>query len=85
MERFEAEFNLDPEQLQHQMSSFQKTHKTQDYMETFTGNQDDAFKIGLRYQSGLLHLFTPFYNSDIIIASPLGLKVVIGSNVCLFI
>ncbi|GBE62263.1 U3 small nucleolar RNA-associated 25 isoform X1 [Babesia ovata] len=75
VEKFYEEYDLPEEDTAAQMSSFSKTQKSLDYIETFSGNQDDAFKMGLRYQGGMLHLYTPFYTSDIIVTSPLGIKI----------
>ena len=55
--------------------------KPQDFNETFEGDCDDDFKLGLGVTKSSLKLYTDFYSSDIIIASPLGLKLVIGEEV----
>lgn len=55
-----------------------KKNKHDDFDFLFSGNTEDHFKIGLSVSKKSLKLFTPFYSSDIIIASPLGLKSVIG-------
>jgi U3 small nucleolar RNA-associated protein 25 len=52
--------------------------KSDDFYDTFAGNIDDGFKIGLAVTKKTLKLYTDFYSSDIIIASPLGLRMVIG-------
>lgn len=59
-----------------------KTHpkKPEDWQKTFSGNIDDHFKIGLSFSRKSLRLYTPFYQSDVIIASPLGLRTIIGSK-----
>ncbi|XP_077432927.1 U3 small nucleolar RNA-associated protein 25 homolog [Vanacampus margaritifer] len=49
-----------------------------DYHAIFSGNVDDHFRIGVSIIKGNMRLFSPFYSSDIIIASPLGLRTVIG-------
>ena len=54
--------------------------KPDDYYQTFAGNTDDAFKLGLSVSKKQLKLYTDFYSSDVIIASPLGLRMVIGSE-----
>ena len=43
------------------------------------GNIDDGFKIGLAVTKKSLKLYTDFYSSDVIIASPLGLRMILGS------
>lgn len=58
-----------------------KTNKPLDFMQNFNGDIDDCFRMGVRFENGLLHLFSPFYKSDIIIASPLGLRGVVASSV----
>lgn len=55
-------------------------HHDEDYDFLFSGNTDDHFKIGISVSKKSLKLFTEFYSSDIIIASPLGLKTVIGAD-----
>ena len=54
--------------------------KPDDHYQTFAGNTDDAFRIGLTVSKKQLKLYTEFYSSDVIIASPLGLRMVIGSE-----
>ncbi|XP_077394844.1 U3 small nucleolar RNA-associated protein 25 homolog [Festucalex cinctus] len=49
-----------------------------DYHAIFSGNVDDHFRIGVSIIKGNMRLYSPFYSSDIIIASPLGLRTVIG-------
>lgn len=55
-----------------------KKEKAEDFNLLFSGNVEDHFKIGLSVAKKSIKLYTEFYSSDIIIASPLGLKSVIG-------
>ncbi|GBL78333.1 Digestive organ expansion factor [Araneus ventricosus] len=54
--------------------------KPQDFEDTFKGNTDDDFKIGLRIQNKSVTLYSEFYSSDLIIASPLGLIRIAGDK-----
>ncbi|OMH83887.1 U3 small nucleolar RNA-associated protein 25 [Zancudomyces culisetae] len=68
IERFEQEFD-DPEKTTN-------AGKPEEYQEIFAGNIDDSFRLGVRLNMNKgLCLYSEFYNSDIIVASPLGLKL----------
>ncbi|KAJ8401245.1 hypothetical protein AAFF_G00388270 [Aldrovandia affinis] len=51
-----------------------------DYHAVFSGNVDDHFRIGVSILRRSMRLYAPFYSSDIIIASPLGLRTVLGTE-----
>ncbi|XP_054470041.1 U3 small nucleolar RNA-associated protein 25 homolog [Anoplopoma fimbria] len=51
-----------------------------DYRAIFSGNVDDHFRIGISIVRSSIRLYSPFYSSDIIIASPLGLRTVLGAE-----
>jgi U3 small nucleolar RNA-associated protein 25 len=56
------------------------TSKPDDFKDKFEGNDDDLFRIGIKFTRKSLKLFVEFYNADIILASPLGLKRVLESG-----
>lgn len=57
---------------------FPKTNpKPMDYEQTFSGNTDDNFKLGIRFTKKTMSLFSDMNASDILIASPLGLRMLV--------
>jgi U3 small nucleolar RNA-associated protein 25 len=56
-----------------------KNPKPEDYELTFSGNTEDTFRIGLSLNKKSMKLYAPFYASDILITSPLGLRLIIGA------
>lgn len=57
-----------------------KNPKPEDYEKLFCGNTGDDFKIGITVTKKSLKLYADFYSADIIIASPLGLRTVVGAE-----
>ena len=53
-------------------------NRPDDFIELMAGNADDCFRMGIRVNRQNVKLFSPFETSDIIVASPLGLKLVLG-------
>ncbi|TKS86288.1 Digestive organ expansion factor [Collichthys lucidus] len=72
--RFKEEFGEDEDD---KPSNLQRPD---DYTAVFAGNVDDHFRIGISIVRSSMRLYAPFYSSDIIIASPLGLRTVLGAE-----
>ncbi|XP_063710478.1 U3 small nucleolar RNA-associated protein 25 homolog [Symsagittifera roscoffensis] len=53
-------------------------YRAQDYLDMMYGNTDEDFKFGLSVSPVQIRLYSHFYRSDIIVASPLGLFQIVG-------
>ncbi|KAF9618611.1 hypothetical protein IFM89_002306 [Coptis chinensis] len=56
----------------------QKSSKPSDFDILFGGNNNDHFMIGIKFTRRSIKLYSDFYSSDMIIASPLGIVTKIG-------
>ncbi|KAM5163917.1 U3 small nucleolar RNA-associated protein 25 homolog [Mantella aurantiaca] len=72
--RFKDEFGCAPEDRPPNLK------RPEDYEAVFAGNIDDHFRMGVAILQKSMRLYSPFYSSDIIIASPLGLRTIIGTE-----
>ncbi|XP_017743807.1 PREDICTED: digestive organ expansion factor homolog isoform X3 [Rhinopithecus bieti] len=72
--RFQGEYGSDPEERPPNLK------RPEDYEAVFVGNIDDHFRIGVAILQRSIRLYAPFYSSDILIASPLGLRTIIGGE-----
>nr|XP_043628614.1 U3 small nucleolar RNA-associated protein 25 [Erigeron canadensis] len=58
-------------------SSWKKS-KPSDFQALFGGNNNDHFMVGIKFTKKTIKLYSDFYTSDMIVASPLGLITKIG-------
>jgi U3 small nucleolar RNA-associated protein 25 len=54
--------------------------RNEDFRQLMSGNTDDCFRLGIQYAKKALKLYQKFGESDILICSPLGLRMIIGEE-----
>lgn len=64
---------------QYYSSAVPPTKKAEDFIDAFKGNSNDFFCLGMKFTRKSLKLYSSFYTSDILIASPLGLQMILES------
>ncbi|KAL5524025.1 hypothetical protein ACEPAG_8198 [Sanghuangporus baumii] len=72
--RFLSEYGLPPDTVDKLETASPGTYPP-DHVEMFKGNIDDSFRLGVKFTRKSVKLFSDFYQSDLIIASPLGLRL----------
>ncbi|KAF8510559.1 digestive organ expansion factor [Hysterangium stoloniferum] len=72
--RFLSEFELPPDAVDKLATAEPGTYP-QDHVEMFKGNVDDNFRVGLKLTKKSVKIFASFYQCDLIVASPLGLRL----------
>ncbi|CAO1632014.1 unnamed protein product [Jaminaea pallidilutea] len=75
--RLDREFRLPEDAVDKLMLPEARNRYPQDHLETFRGNIDDSFLLGIKLTRKSLKLFSAFYDSDFIVASPLALRLAI--------
>ncbi|EAA22502.1 Drosophila melanogaster CG3735 gene product, partial [Plasmodium yoelii yoelii] len=77
--RFINEYDLPPEEKKNLKNMYIKKKQSFDYINLYRGNSDDCFRLGIKLfeNEKKIQLYSPFYDSDILICSPLGLEIII--------
>lgn len=74
--RFISQYSLPPDAIDKLATAEPGTYPP-DHVQTFSGNIDDNFRIGVKVTKRSVRLFEAFYGADLIVASPLGLRLAI--------
>lgn len=78
--RLEKEYNLPEGAVDKLTQPEARQRYPVDHLETFRGNIDDTFQLGVKLTRKSLKLFSAFYESDFIVASPLALRLAIEKD-----
>lgn len=79
-QRFLDEFSLPPGTVDRLLE--RASEWPRDHVETFAGNVDDNFRVGVKVTRKSVKLFGGFYGCDIVVGSPLGLRMSIEKEKC---
>lgn len=75
-DRYMEEFAEDDETR----GKMRSNRKSEDHIELLGGNCDDAFKLGINVSGSSIKLYSSFEDADIIVASPLSLKLSLAKD-----
>ncbi|SCU90839.1 LAMI_0E03796g1_1 [Lachancea mirantina] len=56
------------------------THKPKSFQHIFSGNTDDFFVLGMKFTRKAIKLYSNFYQSDVIVCSPLGIQLILENT-----
>lgn len=76
--RFDREFGPGEDDPSEAGSDLLDADKPVDYADLFRGNTGDHFRLGIKFHGAGVSLYAPFDDADLILASPLGLRLVVG-------
>jgi U3 small nucleolar RNA-associated protein 25 len=79
--RFLSEYGLPPDAVD-KLAVAEPGSYPRDHVETFKGNVDDNFRVGIKLTRKSVKLFADFYGCDLVLASPLGLRMSIEKEKC---
>ncbi|KAJ3675470.1 hypothetical protein LUZ60_004512 [Juncus effusus] len=82
LDRFVEQFGAidDENEDKNNSNENKKSSKPADFRALFNGNNNDHFMLGMKFTKRSIKLYSDFYSSDIIIASPLGIITKIGET-----
>ncbi|KAF6036837.1 DIEXF [Bugula neritina] len=79
-----AQFHFKPEKVLSEFSPEEDSgidpKKPDDYVKLFDGNTDDCFRLGVQLSKSGMKLYVDFYKADILLCSPLGLRLILGAD-----
>ena len=81
--RFDNEFGvpgMNEEEIKAACYTRDGRRRAEDWIELFARNSNDCFTVGIAFSKKEVKLYSDFYASDLVIASPLGLRMAMGAS-----